>query len=88
MEHLQDNKCDICFVQETFLRVEDKAKIQEIKNYGWNIISNPRKYRTGGGIAILYKNSIELKCNTNVTKYKSYQVMESLLKTNNGIVRI
>ena len=88
MEHLQDNKCDICFVQETFLRVEDKAKIQEIKNYGCNIISNPRKYRTGGGIAILYKNSIELKCNTNVTKYKSFQVMESLLKTNNGIVRL
>ena len=88
MEHLQDNKCDICFVQETFLRVGDKAKLQEIEDYGWKIISNPRKYRTGGGIAILYKSSLELKCNTKVTKYKSFQVMESLLKTNNGMVRL
>ena len=88
MEHLQDVGCDICFVQETFLRDGDKAKLAEIQEYGWNIISNPRKYRSGGGIAMLYKNSIELKCNTKVTKYKSFQVMESLLKTDQDLVRL
>ena len=88
MEHLEDTGCDICFVQETFLRDGDKAKLAEIQDYGWNIISNPRKYRSGGGIAMLYRNSIELKCNTKVTKYKSFQVMESLLNTDQDFVRL
>ena len=88
MEHLQDNKCDICFVQETFFREGDKAKVKEIENYGWKIISNPRKHRTGGGIAMLYRSSLELTCNTKVTKYKSFQAMESLLKTDKDLVRL
>ena len=88
MEHLQDTECDVCFVQETFLRDGDNAKLAEIREYGWNILSNPRKYRSGGGIAMLYKNSIDLKCNTKVAKYKSFQVMESLLKTDKDLIRL
>jgi len=37
---------------------------------------------------MLYRNSIELKCNTKVTKYKSFQVMESLLKTDKDLIRL
>lgn len=80
--------CDVCFIQETFLREGDKAKLAEIKEYGWNILSDPRKHRSGGGIAMLYKNDIQLKSNTKVTKYKSFQVMESLLTTSTDIVRL
>jgi hypothetical protein len=88
MEHLLEMDCDVCFIQETFLRDGDKAKLAEIKEYGWNILSDPRKHRSGGGIAMLYKNNIELKSNTKVTKYKSFQVMESLLTTSTDIVRL
>ena len=88
MEHLQDVDCDICFVQETFLRDGDKAKLAEIRDYGWNIISNPRKHRSGGGIAMLYRNTFELKSNNKVTKYKSFQVMESLVNTDQDIIRL
>ena len=88
MEHLLEMDCDICFMQETFLRDGDNAKLVEIKDYGWNILSDPRKYRTGGGIAMLYKSSITLKSNTKVTKYKSFQVMESLLKADTEMVRL
>ena len=88
MEHLQDADCDICFVQETFLRDGDKAKLEEIREYGWNIISDPRKHRSGGGIAMLYRNTFELKSNNKVTKYKSFQVMESLMNTDQGIIRL
>ena len=88
MEHLQDVDCDICFIQETFLRDGDKAKLTEIRDYGWNIISNPRKHRGGGGIAILYRNTVDLKCNNKVTKYKSFQVMESLIHTDQDIIRL
>ena len=88
MEHLQDADCDICFVQETFLRDGDRAKLEEIREYGWNIISDPRKHRSGGGIAMLYRNTFELKSNNKVTKYKSFQVMESLMNTDQGIIRL
>ena len=88
MEHLLEMDCDVCFIQETFLRDGDKAKLAEIKEYGWNILSDPRKHRSGGGIAMLYKNNIQLKSNTKVTKYKSFQVMESLLTTSTELVRL
>ena len=80
MEHLCDMECDVCFIQETFLKEADTAKKQEIKDYGWQILSNPRKYRSGGGIAVLYKPCVSLKCNERVNKYKSFQVMETVLQ--------
>ena len=43
MEHLLEVDCDICFIQETFLREGDKAKLAEIRDYGWSVLSNPRK---------------------------------------------
>ena len=88
MEHLQEVDCDICFIQETFLRDGDNAKLTEIKDYGWSILSDPRKHRSGGGIAMLYKNGITLKGNNKVTKYKSFQVMEALLMTDTEMVRL
>ena len=88
MEHLLDVECDICFIQETFLREGDKAKLTEIRDYGWNVLSDPRKHRSGGGIAMLYRNNITLKSNNKVTKYKSFQVMESLLSSTSDLVRL
>ena len=88
MEHLLEVDCDICFIQETFLREGDKAKLAEIRNYGWSVLSDPRKHRSGGGIAMLYRNSIKLKSNNKVTKYKSFQVMESLLGSGPELVRL
>lgn len=88
MEHLLDVDCDICFIQETFLREGDKAKLAEIRDYGWNVLSDPRKHRSGGGIAMLYRNNITLKSNNKVTKYKSFQVMESLLSSTSDLVRL
>ena len=88
MEHLLEVDCDICFIQETFLREGDKAKLAEIRDYGWSVLSNPRKHRSGGGIAMLYKNTITLNNNNKVTKYKSFQVMESLLSSSSEMVRL
>ena len=80
--------CDICLVQETFLKEADKAILKEITDLGWSISSNPRKHRSGGGIAILYRPDITLKSNEKVTKYKSYQVMEAVLTCEKGLVRL
>jgi len=88
MEHLLETGCDICFVQETFLRVGDDAKLAEIRDYGMSVISDPRKHRSGGGIAMLYRSAFQLKINTQVKKYKSFQVMETLLKTEDELLRL
>ena len=79
LEHLNDNKCDVCLVQETFLRESDEAKLTEIKDAGWIVLSDPRKHRRGGGIAILYKPFLLVKLNSKVAKYKTFQVMETVI---------
>ena len=75
-------------LQETFLKISDKAILKEINDLGWNILSDPRKHRRGGGIAVLYKPDLVLKNNDKVVKYKSFQVMEALLECDIGMVRL
>ena len=88
LEHLNDEDCDICLVQETFLKEAEKAKLQQIRDYGWNILSNPRKHRSGGGIAVLYRKELILKSNDKVLKPKTFQVMEVILKTTSCLIRL
>ena len=38
--HLEEKGCDICLIQETYLKQSDTAKLQEIRDYGWNIFSS------------------------------------------------
>ena len=89
LEHLTDEGVDICLMQETFLKEADTAKLQEIEDSGWAILSDPRKHRSGGGIAVVYdKSYLNLKSNSRVKKYKSYQLMEALLETSQGSIRL
>lgn len=88
MEHILEVGCDVCLVQETFLTDKDTAKIMEIRDYGMEIISNPRKYRSGGGIAVIYRKSLDMKCSRNLITRKSFQVMETTVCTNVGMIRL
>ena len=83
-----DKDVDICLVQETFLCQGDTAKLKEIKDLSWQIKSDPRKHRSGGGIATLSKHAVKLKYNDKVKKYKSFQVMESLITTKDELLRL
>ena len=47
-----------------------------------------RKHRSGGGIGLIFNKNLKLKSNGRVKKYKSYQVMEFVLETNSGIIRL
>ena len=60
LEHLTDEGADICFLQETFLKEADTAKLQEIRDCGWSILSNPRKHRSGGGIGMIFNKNLKL----------------------------
>ena len=88
IDHLEDNQCDICLVQETYLKNSDTAKVQEIREYGWDIYSSPRAERSGGGIAILYRNGVKLRLSPAGKTFRSFQVQEVLIGTGEGMVRL
>lgn len=86
MEHIKETDTDICFLQETFLKRNDTAKLAEIKDYGFNIISVPRK-RCGGGIAVVYRDGLSLNHNKRIEKFKTFEVMEVTLQTKDDLLR-
>ena len=87
MELLNDSDIDVCFLTESWLKVSDKAKFAEIREHGYDIFSAPRKGR-GGGVAFLFNpNQINLKRNK-VKCYKSFEVLEAVIKEQSGVIRL
>ena len=86
--HLEDKGCDVCLIQETYLKHSDTAKLQEIRDYGWNIFSSPRAERSGGGIGILYRDGVKLKYTPVKMKFKSFQVQEALIGGGQDLTRL
>ena len=87
LEILSDNKVDVCFVTETWLKRNDKAKFAEIREYGFDIFSAPRKGR-GGGVAFIFNPKHIKLIRNNVNKYKSFEVLEAVLKCPSGLTRL
>ena len=88
LDHLEENRCDICLVQETYLKNSDTAKVQEIREYGWDIYSSPRAERSGGGIGVLYRNGVKVRLSPTRKTFKSFQIQEVLVGTGEGMVRL
>ena len=88
LDHLEDNQCDICLVQETYLKNSDTAKVQEIREYGWNIYSSPRAERAGGGIGVLYRDGVKVKLSPTRSTFKSFQIQEVLVGSGEDMVRL
>ena len=88
LTHLEDKECDVCLVQETYLKDTDTAKIQEIRDNGWNIFSSPRAVRSGGGIGVLFRDGVQVKLSPLRTKFRSFQVQEVLIGGSGDLVRL
>ena len=80
LEHIRETDTDICFVQETFLKKNDTAKLSEIRDYGFRVISAPR-HRCGGGIAVVYRHDLKIEHNKKVERFKTFEVMEVILQS-------
>ena len=85
--HLEDKKCDICLIQETYLKTTDTAKLQEIRDYGWNIYSSPRAERAGGGIGVLYRDGVKVRLSP-VRNFRSFQIQEVLIGDGADLTRL
>ena len=88
LTHLEEKGCDICLVQETYLKQSDTAKLQEIRDYGWNLFSSPRAERSGGGIGILYRDGVQIKLSVGKMKFKTFQIQEALIGSSSDMTRL
>ena len=72
---LNDRHVDIGFIQETWLLKSDSALIEDLKSYGYDILTKckARKIDRGGGLAVIYKMNLKLKS----ISYKQYASFES-----------
>ena len=86
---LEDFKTDIAFIQETWLKSTDGAIYAQIKehNFREHTFRKPRKSDLGGGVAAIYKSSLKVTKAKRRTNYKSFEHLECLLHTQNGLVR-
>ena len=86
-EILQDNKIDVCFLSETWLRKGDSAKISEIKDYGFNLLHQSRPGK-GGGVAVAFKRNLDIqRCKRQ--SYKSFEHIECVLdSSSSGLLRL
>ena len=83
LTYLKENDVDIAFIQETWLKKSDKATISQIKDFRYNTMSSrkPRRYDLGGGVALLYKNNLDVHRVKQTSKYSSFEFIECTLKT-------
>ena len=67
------NNLDLCILTETWIREDDTTTPGRLCPHGYKALSISRHGRTSGGIAIIYKNDL----NINVTKGQPLETMES-----------
>ena len=89
LTHLSETNIDIALFQETWLKKSDGAIIAEIKEYGYKtmMFSRPRK-NWGGGVAIVYKSNLNIDRVPNKIKYKSFEHIECIIRTESEVFRV
>ena len=63
LDFISDSKIDIALIQKTWLGKTDSPLVAQIREYNFEVIQirKPRFLDMGGGVAILYKNKLNLK---------------------------
>ena len=81
---LTDNYVDIACITETWLSDESSNTTFKIKESGY-MIDHTYRSKRGGGVAILWKPSIKVKCNLKNKHYQSFQYKNIVI---NGVVKL
>ena len=66
---------DILVITETWLQSGDDAKLREITPSGYQIVSNPRDTRRGGGVAVICRESYKCEMKT-PTDFRSFECLQ------------
>ena len=82
-DHVQDCKADIFAITETWLTQNDAAVCKEITPNGYRLFYCPRTDRRGGGIALLCRESLNVRrlSTGEKTSFESSEYMIDVLST-------
>ncbi len=61
VDYISDHHIDLCYITESWIQDGDIVTEEELKPNGFDLKNFPRNGCTGGGIALLYKESIKPK---------------------------
>ena len=87
IEHILSNAVSLCFLQETFMKSHDASIVNEVKEHKLKMFSVPRLKGEHGGLGVIYNPNINLKLDKSLHRYKTFEYMECILKTKQGIFR-
>ena len=85
MNFLQDNDVAILFVTETWLTDQHNNTTAQIKDHGYKIHHFSRSSKIGGGVALIYKSTVEL-IKVHITQFQSFEAVSAKLKMINKTV--
>ena len=85
METVSELDIDLFFVQETWLMKSDTSILQEVREYGYEIVTErkPRTIDIGGGVAVVYKKSLNCKI-LRQDQYPSFEFLTVYLMSDVG----
>ena len=90
--YILENDLDIIIIiTETWLNDQgDESVIRELVPAGYSYVSRNRKNLEGGGIIIIYKETLQIKLqkNESYTSFESIEVTCKIYKTNSQLLRI
>ena len=68
------------------MKKNDTAKLAEIRDYGFEVLSAPR-HRCGGGIAVVYRHDLSVTHNRKIEKFSTFEVMEITIQSDKNLMR-
>ena len=89
-EYITDNDIDIFLMTETWLSKDTKSNqviLGDLVPHGYKIIHIPRPRRRGGGVGVIFRDTLNLQLQKS-TSYSSFENIEALLKTGNDCIRL
>ena len=87
LEMMKDKNVDICCVTETWFKAKENARFAEIHDFGFDVISAPRRGH-GGGVAFVFNPKLVKPVRNNTKTFKSFEVVECIIKTCDGLIRL
>ena len=63
IHHMQIENIDMVFIKETWINIKEDLQLitSQLKCFGYNIITENRMTRKGGGLACIYKDDLTVE---------------------------
>ena len=76
MEYVNDKQLDIVGITETWLSTKDSAVIGALTQKEYKFLHMPRGHTSGGGVGLLYKESLQVELRSSEDSYRSFESLE------------